>query len=181
MKQDSGLWSLFKERLIDLSGEYISVHPDEEIEASVAKFCESAMFSSVVTAARLKPLVERLRPVVGTVTDISAAGLDQYHSIRVCAAADAGISKADAFLAESGTIVIASRFPGDRLVSTLPPVHLVIAGNAPIYKDFNEFMQTVSQDLTYTFISGPSRTADIEKVLVLGAHGPVRVVVWGRG
>jgi len=96
--------------------------------------------------------------------------------------ADIGISGANLAVAESGTLVIISNEGNARLVTSLPPVHIAILTT-------EKFVQTLEQASTLiksltlassglkltayvSFITGPSRTTDIEKELVIGAHGP---------
>jgi len=122
---------------------------------------------------------ETLNGKVDILADFASKTYDRATAIQLCSQADAGITGIDAMIADTGTIIIASVRQGDRLCSSLPPIHLVIAIDTPIYTDMQSFLKTASKELSYTFITGPSRTADIEKELVLGAHGPKRVVIWG--
>ena len=95
---------------------------------------------------------------------------------------DVGVTLVDALVAESGTIAIGAERAG-RAISVLPPTHLAVATADQLVADLDtaleQFRQRYPEQLpsSITFISGPSRTADIEKTLVLGAHGPRRLVL----
>ncbi len=98
--------------------------------------------------------------------------------------ADLGITGCDYLLARTGSIVLTARSAGGRALSVLPPVHLVIARREQIVADLDAVVGPLRQRYgaswpsMLTVISGASRTADIEKVLVMGAHGPKRLVVY---
>jgi L-lactate dehydrogenase complex protein LldG len=96
-----------------------------------------------------------------------------------CAAADAGISGADAALAETGSIVISSGPGKSRLVPLLPPVHIVLAPTSRLTTDL--FTWTAARGdampANVTLVSGPSKTADIEQTMAIGVHGPKRLIV----
>ena len=90
-----------------------------------------------------------------------------------------GISLADFAVAESGSLVELVTDDALRLVSSLPRLHIGIVYADKILntlKDaavpLREFYETHPTHATATFISGPSRTADIEMRLTLGVHGP---------
>ena len=93
---------------------------------------------------------------------------------------DAGITLCESLIAESGSICVSAARTG-RLPSVLPPAHLVIADESQLVPDIETSMERLkaaypeSLPSTMSWISGPSRTADIEKILVLGAHGPRRL------
>jgi L-lactate dehydrogenase complex protein LldG len=65
------------------------------------------------------------------------------------------------------------------MVSTLPPIHVALIGTDRILKDMNDVLGHLRPDqINYiAFITGPSRTADIERVLTIGVHGPERLIV----
>ncbi|MGL4463797.1 MAG: LutC/YkgG family protein [Planctomycetia bacterium] len=93
-----------------------------------------------------------------------------------------GVTLAESLVVESGTIVV-SATQSARAASVLPPIHLVVATADQLTPDLEgSFARMRAKHLdglpsTLSWISGPSRTADIEKILVLGAHGPKRLVL----
>lgn len=99
--------------------------------------------------------------------------------------ADMGISGANIAIAETGTLVIVANEGNDRLVTTLPPIHVAIVGIEKLVEttdDANEILKVLARSGTgqkqtayVSFITGPSRTTDIEKTLALGVHGPGEV------
>jgi iron-sulfur cluster protein len=96
--------------------------------------------------------------------------------------ADIGISGANVAIADTGTLVIITNEGNDRLVTTLPPVHIAVLGIekiVPKMEDATAILQVLprsgtGQKLTsyVSFITGPSRSADIELTLTIGVHGP---------
>jgi L-lactate utilization protein LutC len=96
-----------------------------------------------------------------------------------CAAADVGVSSADAALAETGTIVVRSGPGRSRLATLLPPVHVALVPRARLTTDLFTWTEDrpASFPANVTLISGPSKTADIEQTLTIGVHGPRRFVV----
>jgi iron-sulfur cluster protein len=101
--------------------------------------------------------------------------------------ADMGISGANAALAETGTLLIVTNEGNSRLVTTLPPVHLAFLGYEKILPGLREaavLLQLLSrsaggQKMTayVSYITGPSRTVDIELTPVRGVHGPGEVYI----
>lgn len=100
-------------------------------------------------------------------------------NLRAAAAdAAAGITGANFAIAETGTVVLESTPEAIRLASTLPPKHFVLLDPRKILSDslaatplLRRFHQ--KQPSNYlAYITGPSRTADIERVLTIGVHGP---------
>ena len=100
--------------------------------------------------------------------------------VRDC---DLGVTACDCLVAQTGSIVVSTRSAGGRALSVLPPVHLVIARRDQLLPALNAAMTLLRQRYggrwpsSLSVITGPSRTADIEKILVLGAHGPKRLAV----
>jgi len=107
--------------------------------------------------------------------------------------ADIGISGANIAIAESGTLVIVSNEGNGRLVTTLPPVHIAILGVEKIVEtldDATDILKVLPRSGTgqkitsyVSFITGPSRTADIELTLATGVHGPgeVHIILLDNG
>lgn len=92
-----------------------------------------------------------------------------------------GLTDADYALADTGTLVILSRPGHPRAVSLLPPVHIAVLPVGRLVADLAhlfavlDLKEATANSSAITFITGPSRTADIEQTLVIGAHGPARV------
>lgn len=87
---------------------------------------------------------------------------------------------ADALVARTGSIVLRATTAGGRRLSVLPPAHCVVATAAQLVPCLSTWLGQVHADTEWsysTIITGPSRTADIERILVLGAHGPKRLMV----
>ena len=94
---------------------------------------------------------------------------------------DVGISNAQAGIAETGTLVLDSARERHRLVSLVPPVHIAIIKASAIVETLGEALALLRNDKAIspaiTFITGPSRTADIELTLAIGVHGPQQLYV----
>ena len=92
---------------------------------------------------------------------------------------DVGITRAQAGIAETGTLVLDSSVEHNRLISLVPPVHIAILDAARIYATLGETLAMLQSSgevsPAITFITGPSRTGDIEQTIELGAHGPRRM------
>jgi L-lactate utilization protein LutC len=89
---------------------------------------------------------------------------------------EVGITSAQAGIAETGTLVLDSSVERNRLVSLVPPVHIAILNASRIYQTLGETLAELQSgpeiSPAITFITGPSRTADIELTLAIGVHGP---------
>ena len=98
--------------------------------------------------------------------------------------ADLGVTACDCLIAQMGAIVVSPKSAGGRALSVLPPVHLVIARRDQLLPDLATAITFIRRRYdgqwpsTLSIITGPSRTGDIEKVLVLGAHGPKRLALF---
>jgi L-lactate dehydrogenase complex protein LldG len=97
------------------------------------------------------------------------------------AAAEAliGITEMDWALADTGSLVADQSAVEQRLASTLPAVHVALIGTGRILAGKNELFARIDPAASryIAFITGPSRTADIERVLTIGVHGPKRLVI----
>jgi L-lactate dehydrogenase complex protein LldG len=106
--------------------------------------------------------------------------------IPTAAVSDVGVSGVDFALADTGTLVLLARKGQARSISLLPPVHIavmkpeqVLSGLSDLFPLLRGEAQAEGRDLSsaITFITGPSRTADIELTLVVGVHGPQQLHV----
>jgi L-lactate dehydrogenase complex protein LldG len=108
---------------------------------------------------------------------------DQPFDKRELAGCDVGISDCDALVAQTGSVVVTSRSAGGRALSVLPPHHLVLARREQLVPDLPAAFALLKSKYgagypsMISFITGPSRTGDIERILVLGAHGPKQLTI----
>jgi len=99
-------------------------------------------------------------------------------------AAEVGITGVDFVLAESGSLVLTSWTEGAQLASLAPPVHVALYRRSQVIATLEEILDGLSvprdpwaplPGRSVVFITGPSRTADIEQILIRGVHGPKEV------
>lgn len=116
--------------------------------------------------------------------DILKDVLTQNHFIQIytdnLADCDASITTCEQLIARTGSIVMSAAQQSGRTVSVYAPVHICIAYTSQLVYDIKDALQNVQQKYTQlpsliTLATGPSRTADIEKTLVVGVHGPKEV------
>jgi L-lactate dehydrogenase complex protein LldG len=97
------------------------------------------------------------------------------HEMARC---DLGITEADYLLPETGTLVLSSSALKPRAVSLLPRIHLAIVSPEMLRADMHQVFAEAKDRNYLVFITGPSRTADIELTVTLGVHGPRNLYVW---
>jgi len=97
------------------------------------------------------------------------------HAMALC---NLGITTADYLLPETGTLVLRSSAEKPRGVSLLPRIHLAIVTPEMLRADLHQVFAEAKGGHYLVFITGPSRTADIELTVTLGVHGPKNLFVW---
>jgi len=90
---------------------------------------------------------------------------------------DLDITEADYILPETGTLVLRSSSEKPRTVSLVPRVHLAIVSSAMLRADMHQVFEEAKDSNYLVFITGPSRTADIELTVTLGVYGPKNLYV----
>jgi L-lactate dehydrogenase complex protein LldG len=107
-------------------------------------------------------------------------GFDNF-SEKPLAEADVALTTCEVLVARTGTIVMSSAQPSGRTTSVYAPVHICIAEASQLVYELDEAIEAMKEKFgmhlpsLVTFATGPSRTADIEKTLVVGVHGPKEV------
>jgi L-lactate dehydrogenase complex protein LldG len=98
-----------------------------------------------------------------------------------CAEAEFGITGADYALADTGSLAVFASPEEARLISLLPPVHIALLPISRLLTGLDELLSLVpnpaERSSALILITGPSRTADIEQILVRGVHGPGEIHV----
>lgn len=140
---------------------------DEDDMAEKLKFIiqENKMDNVFCFEESLKPILEQHEIAF---EDHAGKLLESSISITTC----------EFLIARTGSVLISSRQLSGRRLNIFPEVHVVVASTNQIVSDvkdaLNQLKEIYDKGLpsAITVISGPSRTADIEKTLVMGAHGP---------
>jgi len=148
---------------------------------------------SDATAENLRSLLQRIpsgevyvqdAPVLRRIAEKSISGRPIRWSSEgpPNEASQATITLAESLVASTGSVLVAS-CDGGRAASVIAPVHIVVAGQDQLEPDLDAALTharergLAARNSFLCLITGSSRTADIEKILVLGAHGPRRLVV----
>jgi len=103
-------------------------------------------------------------------------GFNEYAS--VVKNMEVGITGCEFLVAQTGSAMVSSAQRGGRQMNIFPPLHIIIAYRNQLVTTLEEAYSMIQQKYTdglpsqIALVTGPSRTADIEKTLVLGAHGP---------
>jgi len=172
----AGRLALFEKNSADLETVVRRCTSREEISSRLAEISRAESWKSV--ASHNFPLgtaaVEALGlPVLATDAPYETSALERC---------DAGISGCECLIAQTGGILVTAASAGGRALSVLPPHHVVIASASQIVGDLADAFALLRQKYGtipafLSFITGPSRTGDIERILVLGAHGPKKLTV----
>lgn len=157
-----------------LGGHTLRVSGRVELETALSGLVESEGVKRATLWSTLAPGIEPMLHQLGV--EIVSPQSDK----RLLAECDLGITGADAALAETGTLVLRSSPSQPAAVSLLPRVHVAIFRPEVICPDLSQLFGIVKHDKHVVLVSGPSRTADIEKTLALGVHGPKALYVWCR-
>ncbi len=142
-------WDEFETRLTALGGRVVRVPTLENWEAAVGIPLASARMDVELGA--------------------NGANLDIWD-------AEIGVTGAEWAIAETGTLLLSAGPGKERMNSLAPPTHIVLIREDRIKSRLEEAIAELS-DRTSVLITGPSRTADIEGVLVRGVHGPGQLIV----
>ena len=137
---------------------------------------EAEAVKSGVHVTQTAEVVQIIKKLVGDVSPEKIYDTRHQGAIERAKLAqmEIGISDMVAGIADTGSLIVdLSR--SDHLVSLLPQSHIAIVREADLFGTLSDYLTSGQAPLRYTQITGPSKTADIEKVLVYGAHGPVRL------
>jgi L-lactate dehydrogenase complex protein LldG len=169
--------SLFRKNAEDLHTDFRLINDQAALTAELKALCAAERWQRV--AAHRGELTEPACQALG----LPVLFTDQAFDKRDLAGCDAGISECDALVAQTATVIVTSRSAGGRALSVLPPHHVVLARRAQLVADLPAAFKalTAKYGASYpsmiSLITGPSRTADIERILVLGAHGPKKLTI----
>jgi len=174
MPQD--LVARFLQRASDMESTVESLGDRSAIPGAVARYVDALQLPALLAAQKSRNGV--CWPEFGDL-DWSGAGLD--IAVRPTVGDDRlGITGAFCAIAETGTLVMLTGADTPTATTLLPDTHIAVVRAERIVAGMEEAIALIRRErgaLTraVNFISGPSRTGDIEQTIVLGAHGPYRV------
>jgi L-lactate dehydrogenase complex protein LldG len=170
--------TLFAKNAVELRATFKLVANASELTAELRALRDTEQWKRVAT--HKSPLAHPQAAGLGLPVQVTDENGDK-HELEKC---DVGISECDALIAQTGTVLVTSRSAGGRALSCLPPHHIVIARRDQLVADLPAAMSLVKEKYDgnfpsmISFVTGPSRTGDIERILVLGAHGPKRLTIF---
>jgi len=169
---DDDLDIIFAQELNHLDGHFVYCADEQEFLDNISRLFNANKLNKV--HIKDKAITKLLSNVDVEICSNEARAENINISVTAC----------EALIARLGSVLISSKQESGRGLNFIPDIHIVIANR-------NQIVETVKDGLALmtdkygdnlpsmtTVISGPSRTADIEKTLVLGAHGPRRLIVF---
>jgi L-lactate dehydrogenase complex protein LldG len=181
-KEIDGLWSQFKKELETIAGEFYTINSLSEAAKIISTFMSSNDFKRIGISkeALCKTLAEMTADLSKGIKIISAEKLNHKERKSELAITEVSIVLPSFAVADIGSLVFLYDDTGTSLPHFLCDNTFVIVNKNQIIANQFELLRKVEVEKSknMVFITGPSRTADIEKVLVLGAHGPRKLVVF---
>ena len=167
----------FRDNAKQLKAEFV-VEPS--VEAAMQRIADLAR-----EASWTKVLSHRGGPAEQVASALSlpvlwAEDRSDKHEAAQC---EASVTGCEALVAQTGSVLVSAHSAGGRTPSVLPWHHVVVATRGQLVADlpaaFERIKDAGAGDTSsfYSLVTGPSRTGDIERVLVLGAHGPARLTI----
>lgn len=163
---------LFAEQLTAVAGNFIFCEDDLQLAENLLNLAEEKNWRKIYCwEPHLQALLSKYEfPYYTTDTDFLSA--------------EVGVTGCEALVARNGSVLISNGNSSGRRLSIYPNVHIVIAYTSQLVLDLKDAFKVLKLKYPLTSptmvsnITGPSRTADIEKTLVLGAHGPKELYVF---
>ncbi|MBI5576011.1 MAG: lactate utilization protein [Deltaproteobacteria bacterium] len=174
-RNESERIALFREMLESQGGAFLAGPSFEQMVAALGE----ALRLSAVTALFHPDGDPGARLVAETLVPFGPFTLISPEEVRRSSApSSAGIQTAEFAIAETGTIAQTGRGGKSLIPGLLPDVHVALLSRSALVDRMEECLAALSGDLprNVSFITGPSRTADIEQTLTVGAHGPKKTI-----
>jgi len=169
--------ALFRKNAADLRADFQQFASESDLQSSVRELCQVEGWTKIATHDG--QLAHAVAQSLG-VPVLNTTGGYEKHELAAC---DAGITECDALVAQTGSVLVTTLSAGGRALSCLPPHHVVLARKEQLVSDLPAALELLQRKYgrkypsMISFITGPSRTGDIERILVLGAHGPKKLTI----
>ncbi len=155
-------WAVFCERTKLVNGEGIDRIEDVvamlKADQRLHGYCDPALWPRLAPAFGAEFKVE---------TDFDRARIDDYQF---------GITRAAGAIAETGSIILSDTTTSRRLAALAPWVHVAVLRRADLLASVAEAAARLGDDPNVIWVTGPSKTADVEGILIEGVHGPGRQI-----
>jgi len=167
----------FRANATDLKATFYAVQNREQLSILLTELSKAEKWAKIASHAG------ELTDAACRILSLPVCRTDRPYDVNELEACDAGITECDALIAQTGSVLVTNRSAGGRALSVLPPHHVVLARREQLLRDlpagFELLKKKYAPDFPsmMSFITGPSRTGDIERILVLGAHGPKKLTI----
>lgn len=170
--------ALFASNAADLMADFVLCENEDDLKAKLAALKEECGWTKI--ASHNGAFTSGVLPTL----NLPCLFTDEEYEVTELEKCDVGISECEALVAQTGSVLVTNRSAGGRALSVLPPHHVVLARREQLLPDLSAAFGLLQEKYAdnyptmMSFITGPSRTGDIERILVLGAHGPKRLTIF---
>jgi L-lactate dehydrogenase complex protein LldG len=157
---------LFAQEFTKLQGKFCFCANDEDLQEQLAKLIAKKNWSKIYSVEN------KWNDILQNIS------ITNYTDLPSC---EVSITSCENLVARTGTMVLGAAQPNGRTASVYAPIHICIAYTSQVVYDIKDALISLKEKYGdsfpsfVTFASGPSRTADIEKTLVTGVHGPKEI------
>jgi L-lactate dehydrogenase complex protein LldG len=163
---------VFAQQFSDVGGQFVFCENEEDFCYNIHALTSDGTFGKIWCA---EPELQAL---------LKTAGVPFTSSSQEVESADTSITACEYLIARTGSIIVSSKQVSGRRAPVYPHQHIVVAKTTQLIFGLKEALKNIKTKYEnglpsmISMITGPSRTADIEKTLVQGAHGPKEVYVF---
>ena len=169
---DEPLDVTFAQELLKVSGKFIYCESDDEFLTVLQSFILEKDWPVLFCYD------EKIKRLLKTGGIPYESAPERFNELKL------GITRCEYLVARLGSVMVSSRISPGRRMNVFPEIHLILAYTSQLVPDLKQAFQNIKKKYGQDFpsmislVTGPSRTADIEKTLVMGAHGPKELYVF---
>jgi L-lactate dehydrogenase complex protein LldG len=162
----------FAEEFVRISGKFVYCENEDEFTGTLKSFILEKDWGVLYCQ---DPLLQQM---------LKEGGIPYESATGSILETRIGITRCEYLIARLGTVMVSSRLSPGRKITVYPDIHLVVGFSSQLVPDLKQALAAIRSKYRdqypsmISLISGPSRTADIEKTLVMGAHGPKELYVF---
>ncbi len=163
---------LFAQKFSELNGKFVFCENDKDFSETFASLVVENKWTSIFA---FEPAVKKL---------LSSAKINFVEDSSKLASVDIGVTLCEYLVSRTGTVMVSSKQEAGRRLGVYANIHVVVAYTSQLVTNVKDALKGLKKKYGNNFpslvtaITGPSRTADIEKTLVQGAHGPKDIFVF---